>query len=336
MTTTQIQDVIEHEIGAQGKVRIRGAEGRVDLRAVDAPSVRVLGSGERPLDEDFTVRLGHDALELSAIDSGPLGLGRICQAIVVEVPRGARVVVETTSGQVHSMGLSGDQRYQTLSADIGVDAGAGRIDAQTVSGDIRLDAPGELSANAQTVSGELSIEANSIGSLRARTTSGSARIDGTFDGPGPFTVETVSGDVTISTTGPVRVEGSTVSGDVRSSLPHRSDGRPGRRSIELGVGGPVIGFRSISGGLEVVADQPTHAPEPARKPRTDTTDTTDALRLAILRDVESGAIDIDEAERRLNTLEASAPAGRPVGAADQIPPAQRPEPDADFGWVRRV
>ena len=342
MTTIQIQDTIEHEIGTGGSVRVRGHDGRVELRAVDGSSVRVVGSGERPLDEDFTIRSNRGELTLSAIGDGPFGLHSPSQAIVVEVPRAARVRIETTSGSILAAGLAGDQRYQTMSADIAVDAVAGPIESQTVSGDTWIAATGELRVTAQTVSGDLSIEAATIESLRARTTSGRIWIAGGFSGTGPHAVETVSGDATIAPRESVRVEGSTVSGDLRSALPHRSGGRPGRRSIELGEGGPLIVFRSISGDLDVVdsASTPPRASTsetqvaPPAEPRPEpepSADTTDDLRLAILRDVEAGLIDVDEADRRLAELDTPAAADAPVGQ----PPLTQ-ETGNDFGWVRRV
>jgi hypothetical protein len=347
MTTTEIQNAIEHEIGTAGSLKIHGVEGSIELRATDGASVRVQGSGERPLEDDFAIKRAPGALELSAIGEAVLGssrLGRTCQAIVVEVPRVTRVRVATASGRIQATGLAGDQRYRTIAADIGIDAATGRIDTENVSGDTWIGAIGELSVGAQSVSGDLSIVASTIESLKTRTTSGSVWIEGAFLGAGPFAVETVSGDVTISPVGPVRVEGTTVSGDVRSELPHRSDGRPGRRSIELGEGGPLIGFRSLSGGLEVVAGQPTRVIEAisGHVPTTDaavpdrSAEATDDLRLAILRDVESGAIDIDEAERRLTELDVPAQIARQTDQPGQIPQTDRPKPSADFEWVRRV
>jgi len=347
MTTTVIKYAIEHEIGTAGSLRIRGSGGSIELRATDGASVRVQGSGERPLEDDFAIKRAPGALELSAIGDAAFGssrLGRTCQPIVVDVPRAARVRVATANGGITATGLAGDQRYRTVAADIGIDAATGRIDAENVSGDTRIGASGELSVGAQSVSGDLAIEATAIESVSVRTTSGSVWIAGAFVGAGPFAVETVSGDVTIAPVGPVHVEGTTVSGDVRSELPHRSDGRPGRRSIELGEGGPLIRFRSLSGGLEVVAGQPTsvtettsgHGSTPGVAAPIRSAETIDELRLGILRDVESGTIGIDEAERRLTELDGPAQPARQGDERGLIPPTDQSERGVDFEWVRRV
>jgi hypothetical protein len=244
--------MIEHEIGTDGSLTIRGHDGPVELRAVDDTVVRVQGAGPRPLEEDYRIRQAPGSLKLTAITSWPFRMlrgERRCQPIQVTLPRGTRVRVETASGDVRAAGIAGDQRYRTVSGDVDVDT-SGRIDVETVSGGARLRSDG-LIAQARTVSGELDIAAPSIVALQARTTSGDMTVAGAFDGAGPFDLETVSGNVAVRPVGPLRVEGTTVTGDVRSSLPHRSGGSVGRRTVELGEGGPVVGFRSISGSLRV-------------------------------------------------------------------------------------
>jgi hypothetical protein len=123
-----------------------------------------------------------------------------------------------------------------------------------------------------------------------------------------------------------------VSGDLRSDLPHRSDGRAGRRSLIVGDGAVAVEFRSVSGDLRVraVADdkagrtgkarptdiaptdpptpptattRPTTATEPDARPTDEPEDATEAARLAVLRALEAGEIDVAEAGARLAELE---------------------------------
>jgi hypothetical protein len=336
--TSDVRETIEHEIGTQGTVSIRGFDASIELRAVDGSLVRVRGDGSRPLEEDYRVRRGAGELELSATGLSAFGfrwlVGRRCQPIQVDVPRGVEVRVEAASGSIRADGLVGRQRYRSMSGDISLLDSGGSLDLETVSGLVRIRAVGELRVEARTVSGDLDLDAPAIATLQARTTSGSLRLAGSFSGAGPYAVETVSGDVTIAPLGALRVEGTTVSGDVRSSLPHRSGGRPGRRSIELGEGGPLIGFRSISGDLEIAAGRSSGtAPEPTGGPADSTApDPTDGLRLAILRELESGSIDVAEADRRLTDIDDRA--ARP--SIDLPPTARVSGPAADLGWVRRV
>ncbi len=345
--TSLTGELIEHDIGTNGRLVIRGVEGSIALTAVDGTTVRVEGTGVRPIEDDYRVRRTTDGLELAAIeDRGPFGIGRAfhrIEPITVLVPRGARVWIETASGPIRADGLTGDQHYRSISGDLRIATAGGSIDLETVSGDVELEGVDVLRAAARSVSGDLAVRAPTIATLQLRTTSGAIRVAGAFVDSGTHAVETVSGDVTLLPVGPVRVQGSTVSGDVESSLAHRSGGKPGRRTIELGEGGPVISFRSISGDIRVEAGAPAlvapattdrHvAPAEAAEHRTAEAEAgdqaVDSERLRILRELEAAEIDIAEAERRLADLEPIEPAHRPAAGSGGAG-------DAGLGWVRRV
>lgn len=334
--TTHSADVVEHELGRAGRLKIKGVDGRVELVAVDGPLAFVRGSGERPLGDDYRIRTGPGELALSAVGTddllGALLRRRPIQPIRVQVPRGTRVSVVTASGSIEAYGLIGEQRYRSVSGNVVVDGLGGRSDLDTVSGDVRVASTGELELDSRTVSGDLVVSASILRSLGARTMSGTIRIDGRFGPTGPHAVETVSGDVTISPRGPIRIEGTTVSGDIRSPLAHRSSGRPGRRSIELGTGGPLVALRSISGDLVVTPEAGAPATPAESTGEADGTH-LEIARLAVLRELESGSIDVAEAERRLAGVEAAV-GGGPRSAPP--PPSPRPNGGADLGWVRRV
>jgi Toastrack DUF4097 len=359
--TTLNREMIEHEIGTDGSLTIRGHDGPVELRAVDGTAVRVQGSGPRPLEEDYRIRQALGSLELTAITSWQLRMlrgERRCQPIQVTLPRGTRVRVETASGDVRAVGIAGDQRYRTVSGDVDIDT-PGRVDLETVSGraSVRSDV---LVAQARTVSGDLDIAARAIVALQARTTSGDMTVAGVFDGAGPFDLETVSGNVAVRPVGPLRVEGTTLTGDVRSSLPHRSGGSVGRRTVELGEGGPVVGFRSISGNLRVDADRDRaavsdtpdipaaqQAPTPpdvqgpgvTHEASGSPVEDREQDRLAILRELEAGTIEVAEAGRRLSALDAPpSPSGSPGASSlmTAMAPTRAQVSLEGFAWVRRV
>ncbi len=356
--TTQLSDTLEHEVGLTGALTIRGLDGAVDVRAVEGSSVRIHGAGSKPLEDDFQVVRRDGGLELAAVGTAILGIrwlgGRRCQPIDVEAPRGATITIETASGAIRAVGFAGDQRYQSVSGDIRIDLDTARTSVETTSGGVLLRATGRLIADVRSISGDVRVSAGTVVAAQVRTTSGNIELGGSFAGAGPYSVGTVSGHVTVAALGPIRVEGKNVSGDLRTALPHRSGGGAGRRTMEIGDGGPVIAFQSISGDLDVVAGQTpvadapapadvalvpmaarTSDPAPAAPAATVTSDQPaghpsdpDDLRLRVLRDLEAGRIGVDEAGRRLADLDgADQPAdpGRPAAALD-----------ADFSWVRHV
>jgi len=183
---------------------------------------------------------------------------------------------------------------------------SGSLTIEALSGDVEIDADGPATITARTVSGDLDLRAGSIPELRATTTSGDLHIAGTFDGNGPYVIETVSGDATLAPTAGVRVEARTITGDIDSELPSRRDDTDGRRALVIGAGGPTITFRSTSGDLRVVAASvPASSPGTSAPPAPSPTARLDDARLGILRALEHGEIDVKEAGRRLEALEAN-------------------------------
>lgn len=339
MTTTPAIG-IEHEIGPTGLLAIRLRAGDARLRAVEGSVVRV-HDVDGDLERSVLVERGDGSLSLRAGGGGLFGEGKRRGShsadLVIDVPSRATVVVETASAEVTIEGLIGDQRYRTASGDIRLRDVSGQLSIESMSGDIDVLAVGTCSVVARTVSGDLSVRAANLETFRASTTSGDVRMAGRLTGSGPFAIETVSGDMLLALAGPVRLEASTVTGDVTSEVEVRSEGKPGRRVLIVEDGGPTMTVRSMSGDVSLMkATAVTRSVEPSFPPspppsaeppmppappaigdavsssgdsptvvvgRTDAAAADDA-RLAILRALERGEIDVAEAGRRLEALDA--------------------------------
>lgn len=340
MTTTRAI-AIEHEIGPTGLLAIRLRAGDARLRAVDGSVVRV-HDVDGDLERSIVVERGEGSLSLRANGGGLFGEGKRRGSnsadLVIDVPVRATVVVETASAEVTIDGLLGDQRYRTASGDIRLRDVSGQLSIETMSGDVDVLAVDTCSVVARTVSGDLSVRAANLDAFRATTTSGDVRMAGRLAGPGPFAIETVSGDMLLALAGHVRLEASTVAGDVTSEVGARSEGTPGRRVLIVGDGGPTMTVRSMSGDVSLMkatavtrsvepltpptlAEPPTPAepPMPPAPPANGGAETAfddsptvvvgrtepaaDDARLAILRALERGEIDVADAGRRLEALE---------------------------------
>lgn len=262
----------------------------------------------------------------------------------VEVPRRATLSVATESGEIEATNMVGDQRYHTASGDIQLRSVAGQISIEVVSGDIELTSNGAASLTLRSVSGDVEVRADTLTAIEAQTTSGDLEVTARLAGPGPFTIETVSGDAVIAPAGPVKVEMATVTGDLTSDVNGAQLTEKGNRSITIGSGGPTLTFRSMSGDLHVrrtaTIDQAPNAVRPptpptpptppavptppgppsvsgeSRRPGESTADQPsngaiaaayEEARLRILRSLERGEIDVAEAGRRLETLDAGDP-----------------------------
>ncbi len=145
----------------------------------------------------------------------------------------------------------------------------------------------------------------------------------------------MSGDILLALAGSLRLEASTVAGDVTSELPGRTEGKPGRRVFIVGDGVPTMTVRSMSGDVAlmnpIAVPRPATpavptppkapaAPQPPTPPaqgetvipsdenptivvdHADPSDVDDA-RLAILRALERGEIDVAEAGRQLEEID---------------------------------
>jgi hypothetical protein len=334
---------LEHEIGASGVLAVRLRAGDARLRAVDGPVVRV-HDADGDLERRVRVERGDGSLSLRVRNRGDvgddMGHGSRTAELLIDVPRGATVVVETASAEVTVEGLTGDQRYRTTSGDLSLRDVSGRLVVDSVSGDIDILAVDTSSIGARTVSGDLSVRAADLEMFRATTTSGDVRLAGRLTGAGPFALDTVSGDMLLALAGDVRLEASTVAGDVTGGSRARIEGKPGRRVLIVGAGRPTMTARSMSGDVSLTeptavtrpdaAQAPTHTPTPKEAPMPPRPpmppafaadpgigdsptivvgsadadrDANDDARLDILRALERGEIDVAEAGRRLEALD---------------------------------
>ena len=357
MSTTVIH-TIEHDIGIDGVLEIRIGDGDIRLRGVEGTTVRVTGDPGDDLERQLTVDRGSGSLSIRPGRLGAFGEtwhpGRIPD-LAIDVPRGATLVVESSSGDISGESFTGEQRYRSASGDIRLRDVTGHLTLEAVSGDVDATLTGEAAISVRTVSGDLALRAATIASLRATTTSGDIHIAGRLDGRGPFSIESLSGDALLALAGDVRVDLQTVAGDLRSEIPGRSESRPGRRSMAIGTGGPTLSVRTMSGDVRIVRASPVSGDEPADPDRLadgtrheaprdvpgldarptvpgpespptvvvsqrpaaggevpNLADAASDARMAILRALERGEIDVAEAGRRLEAVDSI---GEPVADA---------------------
>jgi hypothetical protein len=303
---------IEHVIGAGGRLHLRLADGQARIRGVDGDRVVVVEHNGRDLAQEFVVELEADSFTLRTKDR-LFGLslgGRRPPELDVEVPASAVVVIETVSGEISGEGLRGEQRYRTASGSLSLTGISGDVTVDAVSADTHLEALGDVVLNARTVSGDLDLAAPRILGAAVATTSGRIGLSGELTAGGSYSVQTVSGDVFVTTDTGLAVEARTVTGGIRTERAQRSDGGPGRRRVVIGDGSAQLSFRSISGDLRIAGPADARQRTPSKgdpadpvERATPPTDDEEARRLAILRALEQGDIDVDEAANRLAELE---------------------------------
>lgn len=284
---------IRHRIGASGSFTLNNVSGDVRVRGVAGDEVvaraRWESGGDQPL--PLVVRRSPGALHIDTDQRGGwFSWGRRTGIeFEVEVPFGANVEVQVVSSDLEIYGLTGEQAYKSVSGDISISAAGGQLAAQTVSGDMAVRADKPLEVNLTTTSGDVEASAQLFKAVRMRTVSGDISVRGGFaEGP-QHSVESVSGDLEIRST-----SGLTV--DSRRGLDfNKRDSRP----MVAGNGRANLRFRSLSGDVHLETESAPFAPyaadnEPEPEPPMSQEDS-----MEILRALERGEIDVEEASRRL-------------------------------------
>jgi hypothetical protein len=282
-----------HTIGPSGTFSLHTTTGSIEIHGRDTDTVRVTARASHGSPETLplVVRRSEGGLHIQVAQKGfeIFGLRGAWSSrgidFKVEVPHGARLDVNAVSSDIEVEGVDGDQTYKSVSGDVEVACHGGRVSLTTVSGDVELRSDRPAEADLTTTSGDVEIEAAMLRALKVRTVSGDAEIRAGFV-PGPLhTIESVSGDLSL-----VALSGLSV--EVRTGL---NIGKDAGHRLVVGDGAAQLRFRSMSGDVELDGhgvdrfEQPVAAPAPP--PREDS--------LEILRALERGEIDVDEATRRL-------------------------------------
>lgn len=331
---------VSHPIGRHGSVAIKLASAEIRLTGTDGEHAVVRTAAGRTLPDRVVVETTEGSLVIR--EREPLGLtfgpGGKTIHLDLDLPAAADLGIDIASGEIDAIGLRGEQRYRSVSGDTRLHGGAGRIELNAVSGDIEIQLAGPADLAAKTVSGDVAVAGGELTTVRVGTTSGDVRIDTPITGRTGNQIDTLSGDVSLVADHGMRIEARTVSGDLTSDLPHRSEGRMGRRTLIVGDGSIEVGFRSVSGDLRVHAANrsperrsaapvppvppvapvppvppvgpvgPTSSEPPEDRARahdvTSDADASDSVRMDILRALEAGELDVATAMDRLADLDA--------------------------------
>ncbi|MCC6930263.1 MAG: DUF4097 family beta strand repeat protein [Gemmatimonadaceae bacterium] len=192
------------------------------------------------------------------------------------LPRGARVIARSTSGDVVIRGTGGAVEANSTSGDVMVEDATRRVELSSVSGDVSArkvrgtidvssvsgtieldDVEGELHAN--TTSGDIQLGHVVSRDIEASTTSGDITFSGSISGDGRYEFNSHSGNIelAIPSSANARFAVETYSGELDSDFPitlqpgDRSLRRPRRFEFTVGSGGPRIVAETFSGDLQI-------------------------------------------------------------------------------------
>lgn len=317
---------IEHDIGPEGRFALRVTSPEVEIRAIDGGTARVRiefevrAASDAHADEAFerlqyVVDRGSGILEISEPKRSSHGLAslvgilahssdRVDVRIVAELPRRTNVAFAGVSADVTVSGLRGAQELKTVSGDMVLSDLGGSLTVTGVSSDVSIRAEEPMTLRASTVSGDLSAIAPRFEAAHITTVSGDIELEGDLASRAAHRFETVSGDLSLGIVGGVTLEVRGLSSDVDVSVAHRSEGSRDRRRYVIGDGLASVQFSSMSGDVSVHAARRVGTPPvPPRPPVPPAPPAAPAMgadeQLVVLRALERGEIDVDEASRRL-------------------------------------
>lgn len=219
-------------------LRIENISGSVKVEGWDRSEIHVtgtLGKGTKELDIsgdpgkwNLEVVMDEDARNSEGTD------------LVLQVPRGARLEVETVSADVTVSECEGPAEIESVSGRIEIRGRPRTLDLDTVSGDIRAVSDRPLrEGDLESVSGEIVLEAD-------------------LEGDGRFEFETVSGDIALRL--PARVsaefEVSSFSGGITNDFgvePEKPNQYLPSQELQftLGAGGARVKASTISGKVRI-------------------------------------------------------------------------------------
>jgi DUF4097 and DUF4098 domain-containing protein YvlB len=259
-----------------GEVDIEVLSGTVTIEAWDKNVVEVtgtLGDGVESLDFEGD----EDGVYIEVeYDEDYHGKQDVDTVLMIRMPAGAALSVETVSASISVSGVGGELDLETVSGNIDLASKPSALDIETVSGNIYVEsAPTETDVS--SVSGLIEIRASG-GSLDAENVSGKIMIHGgVIDGgdlqsvsgditchaiPGPgsdLDIESMNGTITlvIDSNLVASFDLSTFSGAIENQIgpePRRtSKYTPGKELyFTTGTGGPSITLESFSGKIKLI------------------------------------------------------------------------------------
>jgi len=196
----------------QGEIEIVNVSGTVEVDAWDRSEVEVGGTaGDNVERVDVSSTGNRTLIHVVSRSAHMWGSGGEAH-LVVHVPAKSAVTASLVSADFKVTGILGDVKVQSVSGNVKGDAG-GNVRATTVSGDVRLTAHAAKMIEVKTISGDIQLMGGG-GEADVTTVSGSAIIELADVTRGRF--KSVSGDMTaeLALAPDGQIESESVSGDV--------------------------------------------------------------------------------------------------------------------------
>jgi hypothetical protein len=276
MGTLERRETLTHQLGSAGRLSVKTVTGTLRVRGIEGEEAHVTvayriratdhASAERALDSGrVLIDRGTNSLDIETPErrlatglAWLFGGARVNADIMVEVPYGTAVRLETMSGSIEAEDLVAEQHYRTISGEIRLWGLAGAVEAGSISGGVTLDTASSLCLRANSISGAIKVRAARFYGLSLNTTSGSMIVYGGLDPSADHRIETIAGSIDLTPLSGVTAELRTVSGSIRGEMASHLQGTRGSWRAVVGDGRAHLWVNSTSGSLRLLA--PSSAP----------------------------------------------------------------------------
>lgn len=227
------------KVDKDGDIRIEVIEGKVVVEGWDKPSVRV--TGNVPELEDFVFRTDGDQTLIEIESEHGFWGGRKSGGyakLTIYAPKQSAIYTEGVSSSFVITNMDNTVRSSTMSGDISLEGGRGKVHLESVSGDVTaLNSNGKVTL--ESVSGDIEAKVESS-FFEAQSVSGS--IEAVIGESEHVELATVSGDIEVDLKlmAGSELDADTVSGDIE--LKFLNDKLDASFEIETGPGGDIRNF----------------------------------------------------------------------------------------------
>jgi DUF4097 and DUF4098 domain-containing protein YvlB len=201
-------------VAADVTVEVSNVQGSVQVSAWDKNEIELVAELESDKDElEFEATPRKVLIEVDRPNSR-YGRDQEDANLVLRVPIGARLIVDTVSADVTVAGVRGEQDLESVSGTVGTQAYDAPVKSASVSGDVTVTGTGGKAAvKIESVSGTATVT-GVRGSLEGEVVSG--EIHATVAAAELIDVSSVSGDITVNAelTSTASVEMESVSGTI--------------------------------------------------------------------------------------------------------------------------
>lgn len=265
-------------LGARGEVEVSNLKGSIEVRTWDRDDVRLtgsLGDGVERLEInegrgklDIRVRYPRNSssaeptrLVLEIPRQARLDVESVAATVDVQGVAGETLQIESVSGRVTAVGAPRKASVETVSGDVRLNLNSREVDVESVSGNIALRGRIAGSIEVETVSGDLDLDTRGerLANLDVASVSGDAAVRGGIADSGRFRFESVSGEVCLALPrdASARVEASSFSGDIHApgaEVVRRRYGPGASLDHRYGSGSGSISIETFSGDIRLQLD----------------------------------------------------------------------------------